>query len=120
MNCGNQKAGFTVCDNSKLYIKNQEKPDIYESAAILATHTGNTSLYSFAAEVEYHARFLTPLAKVKVPFFGKSIYDSAIRADMTVGDTEFEGPAPFYRSDSCIVKRQYQHHKNIATIFDKN
>ena len=116
----NQKAGFTVCDNSKLYIKNQEEPDIYESAAILATHTGNTSLYSFAAEVEYHARFLTPLAKVKIPFFGKSIYDSAIRADMTVGDTEFEGPAPFYRSDSRIVKRQYQHHKNIATIFDQN
>jgi hypothetical protein len=115
----NQKAGYTVCDNSKLYIKNHETPNIYESAAILATHTGNTSLYSFAAEVEYHARFLTPLAKVKIPFFGKSIYDSAIRADMTVGDTEFEGPAPFYRSDSRIVKRQHLHHKNIATIFDK-
>ena len=115
----NQQAGYTVCDNSKLYIRNLENPDIYASAAILATHTGNTSLYSFAAEVEYHARFLTPLAKVKIPFFGKSIYDSAIRADMTVGDTEFEGPAPFYRSDSRIVKRQYQHHKTIATIFDK-
>lgn len=113
----NQQAGYMVCDNTKIYIKDRENPDIYEAAAILATHAGNTSLYSFAAEVEYHARFLTPLAKIKIPFFGRSIYDSAIRADMTVGDTEFEGPAPFYRSDSRIVKRQYQHHKTVRCIF---
>lgn len=106
----NQKAGYIVCDNEKIYIKDREEPTDYEAAAILATHTGNTSLYSFAAEVEYHARFLTPLAKIKIPFFGRSIYDSAIRADMTVGDTEFQGPAPFYQSDSKIVKRQYALH----------
>ena len=113
----NHQAGYTVCDNTKIYIKNRKDPDIYESAAILATHTGNTSLYSFAAEVEYHARFLTPLAKIKIPFFGRSVYDSAIRADMTVGDTEFQGPAPFHRWDSRIVKRQYQHHQTICCIF---
>ena len=115
----NQQAGYMVCDNTKIYIKDRGNPDIYESAAILATHAGNTSLYSFAAEVEYHARFLTPLAKIKIPFFGRSIYDSAIRADMTVGDTEFEGPAPFYRSDSRIVKRQYQYHKAVRCIFNE-
>lgn len=116
----NSQAGHTVCDNTKIYIKAQGNPDIYESAAILATHTGNTSLYSFAAEVEYHARFLMSLAKIKIPFFGRSVYDSAIRADMTVGDTEFEGPAPFYNSNSRIVKRQYQHHKAICCIFQEN
>ena len=91
---------------------------VYKSIAnILATHTGNTSFYSFAAEVEYHARFLTPLAKIKNPFFGRSIYDSAIRADLTVGDTEFEGPAPFYTETSKIVKRQYGlHHKSNKII----
>ena len=104
-------AGYTVCDNEKIYINNSEKPNEYEALAILATHTGNTSLYSFAAEVEYHARFLTPLAKIKIPFFGRSIYDSAIRADMTIDDTEFEGPAPFYKADSKIVKRQYALHQ---------
>ena len=108
----NKKAGYVVCDNEKIYIKNRGDPTEYEAAAILATHTGNTSLYSFAAEVEYHARFLTPLARIKIPFFGRSIYESAIRADMTVGDPEFQGPAPFYQSDSKIVKRQYAlHHK---------
>ena len=106
----NQAAGRIICDNEKIHFANPEAPDAYEAAAILATHTGNTSVYSFAAEVEYHAKFLTPLAKIKIPFFGRSIYDSAIRADMTVGDTEFEGPAPFYKSDSKIVKRQYNLH----------
>ena len=110
----NKASGRVVCDNEKIYVENREEPTEYEAAAILATHTGNTSVFSFAAEVEYHARFLTPLAKIKIPFFGRSIYDSAIRADMTVGDTEFEGPAPFYRSDSKIVKRQYElHHSKI-------
>jgi hypothetical protein len=109
----NKAAGRVVCDHEKIYIENSDEPTEYESMAILATHTGNTSFYSFAAEVEYHARFLTPLAKIKVPFFGRSIYDSAIRADMTVVDTEFEGPAPFYRDDSKIVKRQYAWHRMI-------
>ena len=86
-------------------------PTAHEAAAILATHTGNTSVFSFAAEVEYHARFLTLFAKIKIPFVGRSVYDSAIRADMTVGDNEFEGPAPFHRPDSKIVKRQYALHR---------
>lgn len=110
----NQTAGYVVCDNDKIYIKNSKELSEYEFAAILATHTGNVSRYSFSAEVEYHARFLTPLARVKIPFFGKSIYDSAIRADMTVCDTEFEGPAPFYQLNSKIVRRQYElHNKKV-------
>lgn len=107
----NKAAGYVICDNEKIYIKNRESLTDYEQLAILATHTGNTSVYSFAAEVEYHARFLSPLAKIKIPFFGRSIYDSAIRADMTVGDTEFDGPAPFYKPDSTIVKRQRMLHR---------
>ena len=107
----NRKAGAVVCDNEKIRIKDRENPDEYESAAILATHIGNTSLYSFAAEVEYHARFLFPLARIRIPFMGKSIYDSAIRADMTIGDTEFEGPAPFYRETSKIFRRQFRLHR---------
>ena len=107
----NQAAGRVVCDHEHIFLENREKPTEKEAAAILATHTGNTSVFSFAAEVEYHARFLTPLARLKIPFVGKSIYDSAIRADMTVGDTEFEGPAPFYQEDSKIVKRQYELHR---------
>ena len=109
----NQAAGRVVCDHEHIYLENPEALTRYEAAAILATHTGNTSVFSFAAEVEYHARFLTPLAKIKIPFFGRSIYDSAIRADMTVGDTEFQGPAPFYKSDSNIVKRQYALHQTF-------
>ena len=108
----NTEAGYVICDHDKIFIRNREEPTEYEAMAILATHTGNTSVYSFAAEVEYHARFLTPLAKIKIPFFGRSIYDSAIRADMTIDDTEFEGPAPFYQADSKIVRRQYALHRD--------
>jgi hypothetical protein len=107
----NAQAGTLVCDNERIYIRDPQNPDPYESVAILATHTANTSLHSFAAEVEYHARFLIPIARIRIPFMGKSIYDSAIRADMTIGDTEFEGPAPFHRPDSSIVMRQYHLHK---------
>ena len=107
----NHAAGYIVCDNEKIYIKNSKNLTEYETAAILATHTGNTSIYSFAAEVEYHARFLVSFLKIKIPFFRKSIYESAIRADMTICDNEFEGPAPFYRSNSKIVKRQCMLHQ---------
>jgi hypothetical protein len=109
----NTSAGRIICDNENIYIENRENPTEYEALAILATHTANTSVFSFAAEVEYHARFLTPLARIPIPFLGRSVYDSAIRADMTVGDTELQGPAPFYRSDSKIVKRQYALHRTL-------
>ena len=109
----NRKAGYVLCDHERLYIRDPQKPTRYEADAILATHTGNTSVFSFAAEVEYHARFLTPLAKIRVPFLGRSVYASAIRADMTVGDTEFQGSTPFYRERSAIVKRQHAMHPTM-------
>ena len=36
---------------------------------------------------------------------------------MTVGDTEFEGPVPFYQSDSKNVKRQYALHRMLRFYF---
>jgi hypothetical protein len=47
---------------------------------------------------------------------GHSVYASAIRADMSVGDAEFQGPAPFYQADSKIVKRQQELHHNDALV----
>ena len=114
----NQEAGRIICDNGKIYIENCEELTEQEALAILATHTGNTSFYSFAAEIEFHARFLTPWAKIKIPFLKKSIYDSAIRADMTIGDAEFEGTLPFYQSNSKIVKRQYKLHCEKEKYYD--
>lgn len=107
----NQEAGYVVCDHEKIFIRDPAAPDRFERAAIMATHTGNTSLYSFAAEVEYHARFLIPVLRFRIPLIGKSVYDSAIRADMSVGDAEFQGPAPFYNPESKMVKRQFALHQ---------
>ncbi|MBR4941590.1 MAG: hypothetical protein IKZ19_06275 [Clostridia bacterium] len=107
----NLRAGRTVCDSEKIHIKDPACPDRYERAAILATHTGNTSAYSFAAEVEYHARYLLPVMRLRIPVYGKSFYDSAIRADMSAGGSVFECLIPFYRKNSRIVKKHCSIHK---------
>ena len=107
----NQVARRVVCDHEKIYIQNADKLSEHEYNVILSTHTGNTSRYSFAAEVEYHAKYLTSLARLKLPLLKKSIYDSAVRADMTIGDAEWWMFTPYYRENSQIVKNQYKLHK---------
>lgn len=102
----NQNAGHTVCDHQTIFLPDAQNLTMPEKLAILATHTGNVSFHSFAAEVRYHACFLTAWAKLPIPLLGRSVYDSAIRADMTIEDKELEGPAPFYRLDSRWVKLQ--------------
>ena len=108
----NAKAGRVICDHKNIYIADPNAPTREERLAILATHAGNTSFFSFAAEVQFHARFLTWWAKIPIPFVGKSPYASAVRADMSIGDAEFTGPTPYYRPNSCIVSRQRDCHKD--------
>ena len=105
----NVAAGKVICDHEKIYVSDPQNPTERERLAILATHTGNTSFHSFAAEVQFHAKFLTRWAKIPVP--GGSPYASAIRADMSIGDAEFAGPTPYYRPNSRIVRKQYYYHK---------
>jgi len=107
----NEAAGYTVCDHETIYIRDPGYLSGYEKCALLATHTADVSFHCFAAEVCYHARFLTWYAKIPIPFLGRSVYDSAIRADMTIADTEMEGPAPFHDPRSRWVRRQRRYHK---------
>lgn len=102
----NAAAGHTVCDMAQIFLRDSQAPSRQEQLAILATHTGNVSYHCFAAEIRYHACFLTGLAKIPLPFLGRSLYASAVRADMTIDDKELEGPAPFHRTDSTWVRRQ--------------
>ena len=105
----NEAAGRIVCDHDKIYINDPEVPDFYEKLAILTTHTADTSFNCFAAEVQYHALFLNSFAKIKIPFLG-SIYESAVRADLSIDDSEFEGNAPYHRTDSKLVRKQIEFH----------
>ncbi len=107
----NRKAEAVICDHEKIYLKNPDCLSNYEKLAILATHCGNVSLHSFAAEVRYHAMFLSRFAKVKIPIVG-SPYASAVRADMSIGDKEFQGLAPYYNLRSKLVLEQERCHKN--------
>jgi len=102
----NEAAGYTVCNHKHIFIQDTQHLTSHEKAAILATHTANTSFHSFAAEVRFHALFLTPLAKIPIPILWRSPYDSAIRADMSVDDGEFQGPTPYYRDNGSMVRRQ--------------
>ena len=108
----NRYAESVICDHERIYVGDPLHPTERERLAILATHTGNTSFFSFAAEVQFHARFLTRWAKIPIPIIGRSPYASAIRADMSIGDAEFAGPTPYYRPDSRIVQKQYHCHKD--------
>ena len=114
----NRGAGAVICDHKNIYICDPIHPTKWERLAILATHTGNTSFFSFAAEVQYHAKFLTWWTRIPLPFIGRSPYDSAIRADMSIGDGEFTGPTPYYRTNSLIVKAQYDRHKDTDWTTD--
>ena len=110
MEANNVRAGYTVCDHQSIFIRDAGHLNSFEKLAILASYTADVSFPSFAAEVQYHACFLTAPARIPVPFLGHSIYDSAIRADMTIDDCELEGPAPFHNLNSRWVRRQAQCH----------
>ncbi len=105
----NRDANRAVCDHEKIYIQNVKQLSWYEKLAVLATHTGNVSYHSFAAEIRYHAMFLKKLMKIRLPLAG-SPYASAVRADMSIGDKEFQGPTPYYNLSGKIVLEQEKYH----------
>lgn len=107
----NEAAGYTVCDQETIFIRDPGRLSVYEKNALLATHTADVSFHSFAAEVRYHARFLVWYARIPLPFLGRSVYDSAIRADLTIAESELEGPAPFHNLNSKWVRQQQKYHK---------
>jgi len=108
----NREANRIVCDHENIYIQNVKQLSRYEKLAILATHTGNVSYHSFAAEIRYHAMFLNKLMKIRLPMAG-SPYASAVRADMSIGDKEFQGPTPYYNLYGKHVREQVKYHSDV-------
>ena len=108
----NREANRAVCDHEKIYIQDVKQLSRYEKLAILATHTGNVSYHSFAAEIRYHAMFLNKLMKIRLPMAG-SPYASAVRADMSIGDKEFQGPTPYYNLYGKHVREQVKYHSDV-------
>lgn len=49
------------------------------------------------------------MMKNRLPLAG-SPYASAVRADMSIGDKEFQGPAPYYDLSGAIVHEQMKYH----------
>lgn len=109
LEANNREAGRVVCDHRYLYLQDLSRQD---QLAILATHTGNTSFHSFAAEIRFHALFLTPLANIGIPFTGHSLYASAIRADLSISGSEWGWLYPYYHSNSRLIRQQERCHPN--------
>ena len=112
LDTNNAAAGYPVCDHKTIRLRDPAHLTVYEKNALLATHTADTSFHAFAAEVRYHACFLCPLARIPIPFLGWSPYDSAIRADMTIQESELEGPAPFHNPNSRWIRLQHKYHSD--------
>jgi len=102
----NRQAGYTVCDGERIYVQSAGQLTHYEQCALLAAHTANTSFHSFAAEVRYHACFLSNTVRLILP----RVYESAIRADMTIDEKEFEGPTPYHNPRSKWLRQQQKYH----------
>ena len=109
----NEKAGYSVYDTftNTINISNPNNLTIYEKYAILATHTANVTFNSFAAEVEYHAYMLKKNIATDIPIVDHDIYDSALRADMAMGEeVERWGLNDYYDLNSDRVQAQAEYH----------
>ena len=84
------------------YREGQLLADLASPEAILACHSGNTSLHSLAAEIRFHAAFLRP----RLPL----VYARAIRADMLVQRWEWPLFMPYYSEKSRWVRKQQETH----------
>ena len=104
----NAKAGYIVYNEytRKITVRNPDNLTMYEKYVILATHTGNVTFNSFAAEVQFHADALDDFL-ANFPQY----YEAALRADMAIGEEYesgfFDG---YYDLDGDLVKKQIQYH----------
>ena len=76
---------------------------------MLAFHTGNLSLNSFAAEIKFHADALVKW-EARIPYMGKRYwYRAAIRADMQFGPENRLYSmllCPYYHPGSRLLREQ--------------
>lgn len=111
----NAQAGRAICDFKARCIRigDVAASTREERICLLATHTGNLSLNSFAAEVKFHADALVSWQN-KIPIWGKSQwYASALRADMQLEEEEWLRKtwfSPYYSDDDQMVRRQAEIH----------
>ena len=107
----NQESSVTIYNTTDNYIiiNNPNSLTLSEMKAILITHTSNVSLYSFAAEIVFHADYADRFSNL---VFIYDVYESAIKADMGIGEEKESGFSDwyYYNDDSQYVKDQKSNH----------
>lgn len=105
----NDQAGRSVFCPEDGCLRLSQNPTLLERQALLAVHTCNLTLNSFAAEVKFHADALVRWPN-HLPYLGKAIwYRAAIRADMQFGPENDLYEAllcPYHHPDSPLVREQ--------------
>lgn len=110
----NEQAGYTIYDVEKGIINIQNPNDLsyHEEMAILAAYTADVTYNSFSAEVKFHSDALVDWKSwfSGIPGLNKW-YNSAIRADMAIGE-EYESGYydKYYNLESDEVREQAQYH----------
>ena len=108
LNC---RSGRTIVDFQRrgIFLADPLHPTQEELQAVLAFHTGNLSLNSFAAEIKFHADALVKW-EARIPYVGKRIwYRAAIRADMQFGPENRLYSmllCPYYHPGSRLLREQ--------------
>ena len=107
----NRRSGRTIVDFQRrgIFLADPLHPTPEELQAVLAFHTGNLSLNSFAAEIKFHADALVKW-EARIPYMGKRYwYRAAIRADMQFGPENRLYSmllCPYYHPGSRLLREQ--------------
>ena len=111
----NRRADRTIVDFQRrgIFLADPLNPTQEEMQAVLAFHTGNLSLNSFAAEIKFHADALVKWA-ARIPYIGKRYwYPAALRADMQfVLEARLYSIllCPYYHPGSRLLREQVALH----------
>lgn len=102
----NQAAGYAIFSDNTIHLLSRNSPTTREAYAILMLHTANVNYNSFAAEVKFHSDALVaPWADID------KWYDSALRADMAIGEEAESGFFDkYYDLEGDLVQEQIQYH----------
>ena len=107
----NRRSGRTIVDFQRrgIFLADPLHPTQEELQAVLAFHTGNLSLNSFAAEIKFHADALVK-GEARIPYMGKRYwYRAALRADMQFGPENRLYSmllCPYYHPGSRLLREQ--------------
>ena len=102
----NEKAGYDIYRDGKIYLKDPTHLTKFEKYAILILFTADVTFNSFAAEVKFHADALDDFLAAADRY-----YFATLRADMATDMKVIDGTFDeYYDLNGPLVQEQIQYH----------